>query len=209
MKKIGIILREYKSETLNNLYAIRDDLIRFLRKYDVQTICIPIDFNNNESDELKRVGELIKECHGIILPGGSNYHSIDLKIVNYLYDNNIPTLGICLGMQIMSVAFNGKLSHIENNLHQSKEEYVHQVSIKENSKLATILKDKEIQVNSRHNEYITNTDLDKVAYSKDGILEAVESKSKKFFIGIQWHPESIEKDIYSKRLFDEFIKNLH
>ena len=49
------------------------------------------------------------------------------------------------------------------------------------------------------------TNLDCVAYSEDNILEAVEDKNKKFFLGIQWHPESLLEDIYSKRLFDYFI----
>ena len=52
------------------------------------------------------------------------------------------------------------------------------------------------------------TNLDCVAYSEDNILEAIEDKNKKFFLGIQWHPESLLEDIYSKRLFDYFIEKL-
>ena len=40
------------------------------------------------------------------------------------------------------------------------------------------------------------------------IIEAVEDPNKKFFIGVQWHPESLEEDIYSERLFDTFINSL-
>lgn len=55
---------------------------------------------------------------------------------------------------------------------------------------------------------IPNTDLDIVAYSEDEIIEAIEDKKKKFFIGVQWHPESLTYDEYSNKLFDFFIKKL-
>lgn len=56
--------------------------------------------------------------------------------------------------------------------------------------------------------YIPHTELDCVAYSEDGIIEAIEDKTKRFFIGVQWHPESLINDEYSNKLFDYFIKNL-
>lgn len=74
--------------------------------------------------------------------------------------------------------------------------------------LYNILGENRIKVNSRHNKHIVYTDLDCVAYSKDGILEGVEDKTKKFFIGVQWHPESISSDVYSNRLLDYFINAL-
>lgn len=50
------------------------------------------------------------------------------------------------------------------------------------------------------------TNLSQVAYSEDGIIEAIEDKTKKFFIGVQWHPETLINDKSSNKLFDEFIK---
>jgi len=205
MKKIGIILRDYKSLSNNDLSAIRSDLVTFLRKYNIETICIPVCLSNNEFDEFKRVVKGIKECSGIILPGGQNYHEIDLKIAKFLYDKNIPTLGICLGMQIMALTFNGNINYLKNNNHQSKEEYVHKIKIKEDSKLHNILKTNELIVNSRHSEHITTTDLQITALANDLTIEAIEDSKKTFFIGVQWHPESIINDLYSKRLFDHFI----
>ncbi len=70
------------------------------------------------------------------------------------------------------------------------------------------MKEEFIQVNSRHERYIPYTNLDISAYSDDGIPEAIENKNKKFFIGVQWHPESLIDDIYSKRLFNAFIDSL-
>lgn len=209
MKKIGILLRDFESASGNEMYGFRSDLLAFLRKYkEIEVITIPIDFKNNEYDELERVEELINSCNGIILPGGSNAYEIDLKIAKYLHEQNIPTLGICLGMQILSLAFDGDIAILKDNSHQSKEEYVHEVKLKRDSKLASILKKNKILVNSRHNEHITTTDLNITAIAPDMTIEAVEDQNKKFFIGIQWHPESLPNDIYSKRLFDYFINTL-
>lgn len=209
MKKIGILLRDFESASGNEMYGFRSDLLAFLRKYkEIEVITIPIDFKNNEYDELERVEEVINSCNGIILPGGANAYEIDLKIAKYLHEQNIPTLGICLGMQILSLAFDGDIAILKDNSHQSKEEYVHEVKLKRDSKLASILKKNKILVNSRHNEHITTTDLNITAIAPDMTIEAVEDQNKKFFIGIQWHPESLPNDIYSKRLFDYFINTL-
>lgn len=208
MKTIGIILRDYKSENNNSLQAFRDDLLIFLRQYEINVIAIPICFYNNVYEELKRVEESISLCDGIILPGGSELHEIDLKIVNYLYEKDLPTLGICLGMQEMSMAFDGKIDYLENTFHQSSNKYVHDINIKKDSKLFSILKKDNIPVNSRHKEHILKTNLSITAVSEDLVIEGVEAKSKRFFIGVQWHPESILHDYYSKQLFDAFIDSI-
>lgn len=208
MKKIGIILRDYTSLNHNALLGIREDLIKYLRHYPVQVICIPVLFGENEYEELEKVKKCIAECDGIILPGGAREYDIDFKIVSYLYEHNIPTLGICLGMQVMALTFNGDIEPIGNDTHQKRKGYVHEVKVKEESRLGRILEDKKITVNSRHSDHITTTDLPIVAISNDIIIEAVEDPSKKFFIGVQWHPESLENDVYSRRLFDAFIENL-
>lgn len=205
MKKIGILLRDYKSFSNNPLFAIRDDLIMFLRQYPIETICIPICFENNEFEEYERVVGQIKSCDGIILPGGQNHYEIDLKIAKFLNEANIPTLGLCLGMQIMALAFNGDIDNLPNNSHLKKDKYVHKVKINTNSTLYNIIGENILNVNSRHSEYITTTDLKIIAISDDLIIEAVEDPTKKFYIGVQWHPESITDDINSKKLFDCFI----
>ncbi len=208
MKKIGIILRDYQSKSGNELYAFRSDLLSYLRKYNVEILAIPIDFNNNEFAELKRVKAVINICNGIILPGGAKEQEIDLEIIKYLYEIDMPTLGICLGMQEMALAFNGDIEILKNHDHQSKNDYVHEVKIKTESKLKEILKSNKIPVNSRHNEHITTTDLSITAIAPDLTIEGIEAQNKKFFLGIQWHPESLPNDLYSKRLFDTFFENL-
>ena len=46
--------------------------------------------------------ESLKECEGVIVPGGFGFRGIEakLKAITYARENKIPFLGICLGMQL-------------------------------------------------------------------------------------------------------------
>ena len=191
MKKIGIILHD---EVINNkTYKILNtDFIKYLSNYDVVIIGIIYD----EETDINKILEQINICDGIIIPGGNIYSDIDKRIARYLYDIDKPTLGICLGMQIMGEALGGKIEILDN------------LRIKKDTKLYYILNAELINVNSRHKYHLVNTNLTVNAYSNDYIIEGIESKDKKFYIGVQYHPESIYYDINSKLLIEEFIKCL-
>ena len=203
MKKIGIILHD---EVINNkTYKILNtDFIKYLSNYDVVIIGIIYD----EETDINKILEQINMCDGIIIPGGNIYSDIDKRIARYLYDIDKPTLGICLGMQIMGEALGGKIEILDNLNHITNDEYAHYVRIKKDTKLYYILNAELINVNSRHKYHLVNTNLTVNAYSNDYIIEGIESKDKKFYIGVQYHPESIYYDINSKLLIEEFIKCL-
>lgn len=192
---IGIIGRKNVDKITYN-----KEIIDVIKKYNFTPLGIIVDFQNDSNNEFQKIKSLIDLCSGIILQGGSEYYDIDILITKYLHKNNIPTLGICLGMQTMAMAFNGFMSDIDN--HKSNDLYVHQININKNSKLYNIIKKDKIIVNSRHNSYIVKTDLDIGA--KANIIEEVEDKNKNFFVGIQWHPETL-MDKNSILLFNNFF----
>jgi len=61
------------------------------------------------SEDLERDGgeALLRSAQGIIVPGGFGIRGIEgmIKAANYARDNEIPYLGLCLGMQVMVVEF--------------------------------------------------------------------------------------------------------
>lgn len=154
------------------------------------------------------VTPLLDLCDGFIFQGGDQFYDYDLDIVDYAYKKNKPTLGICLGMQLLSFYKNGTLGYLKEKTesHYNKKQYAHTIFIKQNSKLASILNCTQCEVNSRHREQVLKTDLEVVATSKEGIIEAVEDPQKKFFLGVQWHPEDmIAYDKVMNALFQSFI----
>ena len=195
---IGIIGRKNDDKITFN-----KEIIDVIKKYDFIPLGIIVDFENNSDNEFIKTKPLIDLCSGIILQGGSDYYDIDIIITKYLHKNNIPTLGICLGMQTMAMAFNGNMGDINN--HKSDKLYVHSVDINKDSKLYDILKKEKIIVNSRHKSYIINTDL-KVS-GQANIIEAIEDNAKDFFIGVQWHPETL-MDENSILLFNNFFSSI-
>ena len=99
-----------------------------------------------------------------------------------------------------------KISNPEKH-DKSFDEYVHSIKIQKNSKFYDIVKTEEMDVNSRHKRTIKNCPmLDKVAFCEDGYPDVVESKDKKFYIGVRFHPESLYlKDERMNNIFRYFV----
>lgn len=189
---IGIINRKEKLKSGNKILYTYEEISDKINKSNG----IPIGINPNLQS--------IKIANGIILQGGNEFDKNEIEIVKYAYENNIPLLGICLGMQIMGFATCASEYEIENHMKPNINN-AHKVILKKESKIYEILKKETIIVNSRHNYQIKNTTLEITGISENNSIEVIEDKSKDFFIGIQWHPESLE-NIESKRLFDYFIE---
>ena len=201
MKKIGIVIRDFK-ENSKEFIGCRKDVVDTFSKYLVQIILIPIylDFN--------RVLYLVNLCDGVILTGGDHFHTNDFLLVDYLYQRDIPTLGICLGMQAMALSFGSGEEIDVSSFHNKKNNDTHHIIIKENTLLSEIVHEKYILVNSRHKTGISDTNLEVSAKSEDGVIEAVEDKQKRFFLGVEWHPESLNNK-NSDLIFEAFIKSLY
>lgn len=196
MKKVGIIIRKLDIDEID-IIGTRLDLFETFNKFNVVTIGIPI---TNDFDKIR---ESVDLCDGIVLSGGFYNSQNDYELIKYLYEKNIPTLGICLGMQSMAMTFNNKQETKIKN-HNSKDNYVHDININKNSLLYKIIGEEKISVNSRHNYAIPTTSFKVNAISEDNIIEGIEDPGKTFFLGVQWHPESTT-DINSYKLFKYFI----
>ena len=190
---IGIIMRDSLSSTNQPVSVVYKDLINAIIKSGGK----PIGISNNFFDKY------INLCQGFIIQGGDDIDEHDLKIIKELKEKNIPLLGICLGMQEMAYLNNGEIFDINNHKISS----MHEVNINKDSLLYKIMGCEKTMVNSRHKSAVKKTNLFISSRSNDKIIESVEDKTKKFFIGLQWHPENLyNSDLNSKKIFDYFIK---
>ena len=205
---IGVVLRPSINKTNRKMFGIYNKINRALRE-DARVIGVVSPTQKKLKKKYKKdIIETLKLLDGIVLQGGDDITSFELFITKHVYENNIPTIGICLGMQTMSYYKKGKIKKINTKNHNQKnKDYVHEIDIDKNSKLYEIIKKGKMKVNSRHNDMVINTELSVSAISDDDVIEAVEDKNKDFFIGFQWHPEDmITYDKVNKKIFKYFIK---
>lgn len=181
---------------------------------------LDVDFINTKGNEFPELTEEHKQiinynlnmCDGIIFPGGIKFTPYDRYLLECCIKKQIPVLGICLGMQLMSCydeEVEVEINKTEiNHKQESDLEFSHKVKIDIDSKLYEILGKDEILVNSFHNHHATKNHIYKtIAYSEDGLIEAIEFPTNTFNLGVQWHPEiSYDFDENSKKIIDYFLK---
>ena len=77
---------------------------------------VEITWINSEEISAENVGEILKSCDGIIVPGGFGDRGIEgmIEAIRYARVYKIPMLGICLGMQMAVVEFARNVAGLEN-----------------------------------------------------------------------------------------------
>ena len=165
---------------------------------------------------------LLDTLDGIVLSGGGDInplllgeeplpelHSVcperdetELFLAREAFRRQIPTLGICRGIQVMAAVLGGKVfqdiyvqgegARLKHSQEMPRYTASHTVNIKEGSTLQSIFGNKQtLAVNSFHHQAVSDPGphLSVSATSPDGIIEAVESSEHKALLGVQWHPE--------------------
>ncbi|MDH4263278.1 MAG: CTP synthase [Spirochaetia bacterium] len=102
-------------------YIVLSDAYRSLREalwHGGLPLNSKVEFINVDSEILnsKNVKELLKDAHGILVPGGFGERGISGKLdaITYARENKIPYLGICLGMQCAVIEFARNVLKMEN-----------------------------------------------------------------------------------------------
>jgi putative glutamine amidotransferase len=109
---------------------------------------------------------------------------------------DLPTLGVCRGMQLMAVAAGGALHQHTPDLVGHDEHSPGGasfgrtgVSTAEGSRLRAAVGDR-AEVGCHHHQTVdTHPGFDPVAWAVDGSLEAMERPGPRFCLAVQWHPE--------------------
>ena len=124
----------------------------------------------------------------------------ELMLVRLAANRQIPILGICRGIQVMTAALGGKLyqdiyreasATLKHSQDTERHVCSHTVRIASGSLLHRILDTEMLPVNSFHHQAVKEAapGFTATAYSADGIIEAMESTQHKSMLGVQWHPE--------------------
>ncbi|MBC7907507.1 MAG: gamma-glutamyl-gamma-aminobutyrate hydrolase family protein [Rhodospirillaceae bacterium] len=124
----------------------------------------------------------------------------ELAMVRGALERDMPILGICGGQQLLNVALGGSLiQHIPDEVNDClaheqpnpRDEPGHEVELVAGSQLAAIAGTSRIPVNSAHHQAVKTVAPGCIAsaIASDGVIEAIEDPSRKFCIGVQWHPE--------------------
>lgn len=185
----------------------------------------------------ENAAQVIEQLDGLVLAGGEDCdpaaygeprhetvvetmdprrQSNDLSLAKIARDRGIPTLGICLGLQMMNVAAGGSLmqdidSQVDTEIRHASEpedRARHDVLVEQGTRLAGILGDRELNVNSSHHQAIKKVGqgLRVTALAPDGVIEGLEDPRHPFYVGVQWHPEDMGGEDSASALFSAFVE---
>lgn len=147
----------------------------------------------------------------------------EIELMKLAVANDMPILAICRGHQILNVALGGTLyqdlpsqsdSPVNHDISTLKEDgtYIaHHLDVEPGSRLASII-GTAIAVNSHHHQAINRLapGLSATSRADDGIIESVELASRRFMIGVQFHPESFAgTSAQWRKLFAAFVNASH
>ena len=182
-----IILNAYTINNTDSILALADGII-LTGGEDIN----PLEYNDTTN---------IKVC------GRINYSrdTLERKLFDYAFENKIPLVGVCRGMQMMNVASGGTLYGdipIEIGtevIHRNNGEVMHEIVLSSEDNYYTNLifplhKDTFL-VNSWHHQGLKDIaqNIKIIARSYDGLPEAaiMDTASHPFMIAVQFHPERL------------------
>jgi gamma-glutamyl-gamma-aminobutyrate hydrolase PuuD len=134
----------------------------------------------------------------------------ELALLSAALERDLPVLAICRGSQVLNVALGGDLvQHLPEVVGDEKHKHTpgvfadHVVELVPETRVGQIL-GKRAPVKSHHHQGFgrLGEGLVEAAQAEDGTLEAVEDPSRRFALGVLWHPEAGD----DLKLFEELVR---
>ena len=163
-------------------------------------------------------GEAAHRTYSAAEPGRDDY---ELELARRVVEADVPLLGICRGIQVLNVARGGSLVQdiqdeigvtVNHTQRDSPVTIAHEVWISEGSLLDRLMRERlesdACPVNSRHHQApkVLGAGLIVSATAPDGVIEAIEDSSRRFCLGVQWHPENFYRTGEFRPIFEGFIQ---
>jgi putative glutamine amidotransferase len=127
--------------------------------------------------------------------------------------DDLPVFAICRGCQVLNVAAGGKMvQHFDNHRSAPDGTRYHPVDFVPQSRVGQIVGQPALVVNTFHHQGIDRATLAPIfapaaiATPDPWLIEAYESPSHRWVVGVQWHPERIfELEEGHRRLWESFL----
>jgi putative glutamine amidotransferase len=134
----------------------------------------------------------------------------EMTLLAAALERDMPVLAVCRGSQVLNVARGGDLvQHLPDTLGQDEHRPVrgewaeHTVRLEPESRVGSLLGG-QTPVKSHHHQGYgrIGEGLRVTGWAEDGTIEALEDPSKRFALGVLWHPEEGE----DMALFEELVE---
>jgi putative glutamine amidotransferase len=140
-------------------------------------------------------------AHPELGPVEKELDDFEIAIAGAADRRGMPVLAICRGAQALNVARGGTLEqHLPDRVdsldHRQKaagDVTTHAVRVMPDSRLAKLMGERRIKVNSFHHQAVDKhgDGLVAVAWAPDEVVEGLEAEDRDFVIGVQWHAECL------------------
>ena len=176
--------------------GIKFNILRILESFDCQLKVFPATATRKEIDAFKPDGLFLSNGPGD--PGAVTY-VIEL-VKSYIKENSFPIFGICLGHQMLGLAFGAKYSKLKFGHRGANQPVKNLITTK-------------VEITSQNHGFAVNmnnlpAELEAThIHLNDNTLSGMRHKTKPIF-SVQYHPEASPGPNDSRYLFKEFIKNM-
>lgn len=177
------------------------------------------------------IAETIEALDGIVFSGGADVDparygadahpetdtpqarrdAAELALLSAALERDVPVLAICRGFQLLNVVRGGDLvQHLPEEVGHDEHKEIpgtfseHPVEVRDGTRLASLIGARS-DVSSHHHQAVgrIGDGLVETAWARDGTLEALEDPSRRFAVGVQWHPEAGEDQALFEGLVQE------
>ncbi|MEM9915090.1 MAG: gamma-glutamyl-gamma-aminobutyrate hydrolase family protein [Planctomycetota bacterium] len=231
---IGITLDNLDNTAASGRYDVGTGYSRAVAEAGGLPVLLPHEFN--------RVPDYVARCDGFILTGGVDpdtaalptdwpghapvhaqarvmdpgRQAFELALLAEIdrVDPDRPLLGICLGMQLLTLHHGGTLNQYLPDTHSADvierhRKADHAVTVTaDNSVLPQPGPNGHSVIHSNHQQVVESVgSLRVVAVAEDDIIEAVDDPTRPFRLGTQWHPERGDAGPLNRGLIARFVNS--
>jgi putative glutamine amidotransferase len=155
-----------------------------------------------------------QEGHPTTGPVHEDRDAYELALARAVLEREMPTLGVCRGMQVLNLAYGGTLEqHVPDVVGHEEHRHTpgtfadHEVRLEPDSLAARAAGAERTAVKSHHHQGVREIGdgLRVTGWSTmDDIVEALEDPGRKFVLGVLWHPEEDERS----KLIEALVKEV-